>query len=435
MTAVPASGHSNVGKATVERMIAETKSDSRKFMILGGAGLVIIIVALAAIMIYQNTASKNQLASAIGETNEALERSKANTTMNAGEIVEKYGNAVVSIDVSWKLINTQTGRQVFHIYIPNRWRDKDGVDRPIVNNGRSEVATYMVLNDGTYEPALTDTGGSHAIGGGGGGTGFTVTSDGFILTARHVGAGWMTRYQYPDDAYPGVIWIVGPDGKWTLRGNPETGMPVTFQIPTSWVPSQTRQFGRDGLRYPVEGRHEYINVTFPKNKTSIPAKVARISDRHDVALLKIDVPEAVPKLEINDSYDTIKAGDNITVLGYPAVSPIVYGIVRSQDVFNREAQVKVVPDPSVTVGNIGRVLRSDEGNKDNATSDFGDAYQVTANPGSGNSGGPVFDNHGGVIGIYYAGRTLGGGASGQVSFAVPIRFAKELMTTSPQSNK
>jgi S1-C subfamily serine protease len=416
-------------------MIAETKSDSRKSMILGGAGLAVIIVVLAAVLIYQNTASKNQLASEISATNDALERSRAGTAMSAGDIVEKYGNAVVSIDVSWKLINTQTGRQVFHIYIPNRWKDKDGVERPIINNGRNEVATYMVLNDGTYEPALTDTGGTHAIGGGGGGTGFTVTSDGFILTARHVGAGWMTRYQYPEDAYPGVIWAVGPDGKWTLRTNPDTGMPTTFQIPTGWVPSQTRQFGRDGLRYPVEGRHEYINVTFPKNKTSIPAKIARVSDRHDVALLKIDVPEAVPKIDINDNYDTIKAGDSITVLGYPAVSPIVYGIVRSQDVFNREAQVKVVPDPSVTVGNIGRVLRSDEANKDNAISDFGDAYQVTANPGSGNSGGPVFDNNGGVIGIYYAGRTLGGGATGQVSFAVPIRFAKELMTTSPQSNK
>jgi S1-C subfamily serine protease len=175
-----------------------------------------------------------------------------------------------------------------------------------------------------------------------------------------------------------------------------------------------------------------MNVTFPGNKTPFPAKVARVSDRHDVCLLKIDVPSGVPKVELHDTYDSIKAGDNITVLGYPAVSPIVYGIVKSQDVFNREAQYKMVPDPSVTTGNIGRVIRSKEGSKDDETSSFGDAYQLTANPGSGNSGGPVFDDRGGVIGIYYAGRTLGGGASGQVSFAVPIRYAQELMTTTPR---
>jgi S1-C subfamily serine protease len=209
-------------------------------------------------------------------------------------------------------------------------------------------------------------------------------------------------------------------------------MPVTYQIPENWVPSETRQFGRNGLRYPVEGKHEYINVTFPGNKTSIPAKVARVSDRHDVCMLKIDVPEAVPKVDIHDNYDTIKAGDNITVLGYPAVSPVVYGTVTSQDVFNRESQLKMVPDPSVTTGNIGRILRGSEGSKEDVTSSFGDAYQVTANPGAGNSGGPVFDDRGGVIGIYYAGRSLGGATAGQVSFAVPIKFAKELMSTAPQ---
>src|SRR4030095_11229013 len=139
---------------------------------------------------------------------------------------------------------------------------------------------------------------------------------------------------------------------------------------------------------------------------------ARGYERHDVAMLKIDVPDSVPKVELNDNYDTIKPGDASIVLGYPGVSPAVYGVIRSQDVFNREAQLKIIPDPTISVGNIGRVKRGADPNSnkgDTIYSGFGDAYQLTINStGAGNSGGPVFDDRGRVTGIFFAGGSLGG---------------------------
>ena len=246
-----------------------------------------------------------------------------------------------------------------------------------------------------------------------------------MLTARHVGAGWMTQYQYPDSAYPGIVYVRGPGGKYIRRTNPD-GSPELVRPAYRWVPGNTRQLGAQGSRWAVEGRHDYLNVTFPGNKTSIPARVARVSDQHDVAMLKIDMPGTVSKCELFDNYDKIKVGDTITVLGYPAVSPITWGRVTSQDPFNSQAQTKVIPDPSLTTGNIGRLLRPQKSGNggDEVQSDMGDVYQVTANPGGGNSGGPVFDDHGKVVGIYFAGAQASGG---QVSFAVPIRYGLELM--------
>jgi S1-C subfamily serine protease len=144
-------------------------------------------------------------------------------------------------------------------------------------------------------------------------------------------------------------------------------------------------------------------------------------------MVKIQVPESVPRLELNDNYDSIKQGESAIVLGYPGLAPPVYGVIRSQDVFARESQVKFIPDPTISVGNIGRVIRAQEvAGKDPIYSQFGDAYQLTINStGAGNSGGPVFDDRGRVTGIFYAGSSSGGTS---ITFAVPIRYGKELMS-------
>ena len=415
---MPASG--TVGKATVERMIAQNKSDSRKFILLGGVALVFIVIIVAGFLIYQQVSSNKEL----GDTKAALSAAAASAPMSPADIAKAYTNSVVYIEAGWKLIYTSNGGQVYHKFVPNQWRDQQGALHYIVNDGRSSVAAYVLVGQNTVEPLLTlDNRAGPPIGGEHSGTGFAVTGDGFILTNRHVGATWRTSYHFPASATPGVVIS---NGGISLKPD---GTPLLVAAPNDWVPSETKQAGQT-LQGGFDGRNDYLNVTFAKNELRIPGKLARTSDRHDVAMLKIDVPDSVPKVELNDNYDTIKPGDASIVLGYPGVSPAVYGVIRSQDVFNREAQLKIIPDPTISVGNIGRVIRGqDSGSgKDMIYSGFGDAYQLTINStGAGNSGGPVFDDHGRVTGIFFAGGSLGGAS---VTYAVPIRYGKELMSVS-----
>ena len=148
-------------------------------------------------------------------------------------------------------------------------------------------------------------------------------------------------------------------------------------------------------------------------------------------MIKVDSPGTVPAVEINDNYDSIQAGETAIVLGYPAISRPVYGIVKSQDAMNPETKGVEIPDPTVTVGNIGRIYRSSDGGAgqaggaDRTVSVIGDSYQLQINTtGGGNSGGPVFDDHGRVIGIFYAGLS---DDRNPVTFTIPIRYARELM--------
>ena len=399
------SAKSYIGKSTAYEIASSKQRETRRQMLMGGGVLLVLLGLVAWYM---------------------RPRPCTDCALTPTQVWEMNRGAVAQIQLSWKLTNTRSGQPLYHYYVANEYgRDANGNPIRIVNDNRQRVAAYVVLDDGTYEPRLTeDPGGNVPIGGSGGGTGFAVTSDGFLLTARHVGAGWMTQYQYPDSAYPGIVYVRGPGGKYvqrTIDGSPELVRPAY-----RWVPGNTRQAGTQGARWAVEGRHDYLNVTFPGNKTSIPARVARVSDQHDVAMLKIDMPGTVSKCELFDNYDKIKVGDTITVLGYPAVSPVTWGRVTSQDPFNSQSQNKVIPDPSLTTGNIGRLLRTQKSGNggDEVQSDMGDVYQVTANPGGGNSGGPVFDDRGKVVGIYFAGSQASGG---QVSFAVPIRYGLELM--------
>jgi FHA domain/Trypsin-like peptidase domain len=294
------------------------------------------------------------------------------TSLTPKEIAATSTDSVVFFEVGWKLIDTESGHQVSQVYLPNVFKDNRGKFRTLVQGaGRAYIPIFVVV-DNQMEPMLTTNSEPHlhAIGGQHSGTGFVVSSDGFVLTNRHVAATWNTAYHWPPEDHYGLLVVLAVDpstDKFILKKM----VPITAaQFPRNWVPQHAKclldgSFDPDSERNlsntitgkTLDGRNDYLDITFAKNRLRVPGRLTRVSDTADVAMVKLDLPQSVHKVELNDNYNRIRPGDPITVMGYPAVSPPVYGIVASRDPFNSGQSAHIIPDPTIGVGNIARVIR------------------------------------------------------------------------------
>jgi serine protease Do len=140
---------------------------------------------------------------------------------------------------------------------------------------------------------------------------------------------------------------------------------------------------------------EQITATLSDN-TSFAARVVGRDSVSDLALLKIDAKAPLPAVKWGDS-TTIKVGDWVLAIGNP------FGL-----------------GGSVTAGIISATAR------DIHTGPYDDFLQTDAAINRGNSGGPMFDLAGEVIGVNTAIFSPSGGSVG-IGFAVPASFARPII--------
>ncbi len=139
-------------------------------------------------------------------------------------------------------------------------------------------------------------------------------------------------------------------------------------------------------------------------QSRVPAVIVGRDPLTDLAVIKVDVTDATVA-QIGDS-NALAVGDPVIAIGSPLglAGTVTTGIVSAKN----------------------RPVRLQGGGSD--TDAVIDAIQTDAAVNPGNSGGPLVDASGAVVGINSAIRTLGGDSSGSIGlgFAIPIATAKDV---------
>jgi hypothetical protein len=225
---------------------------------------------------------------------------------------------------------------------------------------------------------------------GGAGSGFVVDPDGYIATNGHVLFSF-THANVQDDLYVRQLLF----GKATE----EQGVPLEYLLEHGKVDTATRhifvQFGESISGFDIPRK------AFPGRIVGLPSPASE----KDIAVIKIDRAD-LASLELGESRAT-SVGDRVFVIGYP-------GVVMDHPYLSEETGL----EPTVTAGIVSAKRKTKDGSP---------CLQTDADITHGNSGGPVINEKGEVIGVATFGSMGKEGEIHGYNFLRPSELVEEFL--------
>ncbi|MDF5725928.1 MAG: serine protease [Rhizonema sp. PD37] len=242
----------------------------------------------------------------------------------------------------------------------------------------TQPAVLRIIAGCTAKIYWSDNKKTYEVTAGGSGSGYFVTADGYIVTNAHVTQLYQNKKQCVKELAESFVVQLAKDYNLSL--------------------DQLSQ-DKDALQYIAEHSQpqefEQINLAILPNGDKLPfqaiASGAPVDQGRDIAILKVKIKNA-PFLKLADSKQ-VELLDHITVVGYPGA-----------------ADINILASPSFYVASFtdGKVSAKKQ------LPDGSPVLQISAPATHGNSGGPVLNDKGKVIGMV----TFGSDVSGFI-FIIP----------------
>ena len=213
------------------------------------------------------------------------------------------------------------------------------------------------------------------------GSGFIITPDGYVITNAHVvdENDEETKKNFAAQAFQEILEKDAADVEQSMGRKLTEEESKALIDANSWYFSQTLQVGDIKKEFSV-----VFGITGDKGKIVpmiIPAKIVTQGNPipgKDVAILKMTEKHTYPTIRIGDDKD-MSVGDQVYVLGYPAVATFH----------------PLISEESISEASLTRGLVSAKKNM----KDGWEVLQIDAAITHGNSGGPVMNDKGEVIGL------------------------------------